>query len=109
MLARFVKLHQKKRKFEHLKGTNGVAPDGVLWGCEDSVDQLGRFSLVASLHDRTHRFCASFVNFTITVLAITYKCRWLKKDLVVGANEDDIDDDYHNCGDYVLTKTKIFP
>ena len=51
MLARFVKLHQKKRKFEHLKGTNGVAPDGVLRGCENPIDQLGWFSLVASLHD----------------------------------------------------------
>ena len=91
-------LSNSVKRFEHLKGTNGVAPNGVLWGGEDPVDQLGRFSLVASLHDRTHRFCASFVNFTISVVAMTYKCRWLKKELVLRANEDDDND---NCGDYV--------
>ena len=50
-------------KFEHLKGTNGIAANGVLWGCENSIDQLRGFSLIAPLHDRTHRFCGFFSHY----------------------------------------------
>ena len=42
--------------FEDPKGTNSVAPDGVLGSSENSVDQLRRLAFVTSLHDRAHGF-----------------------------------------------------
>ena len=42
--------------FGDLKGTNSVAPDGILGSSENSIDQLRRLAFVTSLHDGTHGF-----------------------------------------------------
>ena len=44
------------KNVKDLKGTNGIASDGILWRSENPIDQLGGFSLVASLHYGAHRF-----------------------------------------------------
>ena len=63
---------QVKWEFENLKSANGVASNGVLRRCEDSIDQLGRFALVGALDDRTHRFCGNIDSHCNNLLAMTY-------------------------------------
>ena len=64
----FFRFHQNMIKFEDLKGTNGVAPNSVFRRCENPIDQLGGFALVAPLHDRAHRFCGGFLLSLVTIL-----------------------------------------
>ena len=105
---------KKKRKCEHLKCTNGVAPNGVLRGCENPIDQLGWFSLAASLHDRTHRFCGFFVSHYYCASNDLCTMQMVElEEVVVRYHDEDIDDDYDDIevdydnydnyyGDYVV-------